>query len=152
MWKCYPIGKRIGVSPSNSPAATIFRFEPKSMSQSDNSDTAQKGLAKSRWSIWGGMQSPSSYMLTMQLSGTQVAGRTCHLTNLFIICLNNGGNGSTSASLTMPGGFPYLSWNVLKIESSVAIQIRSKRSKKKKKGEKPKKRLPMHSCSSNQIV
>jgi len=46
----------------------------------------------------------------MQLLGTHVGGRTCHFTIRLIICLNTGGNGSTSSSLMIPGGFPSLSW------------------------------------------
>lgn len=49
-------------------------------------------------------------MFTMQLSGMHVGGSTCHLTILFIICLNKCGSGSTSSSLIMPGGLPYLSY------------------------------------------
>lgn len=111
--KAYPVGNQTVAGPSNSPAAMIFRFEPKSILQFDNNDTVQKGLRKSWWSIWGGMQSPSSYIFTMQLSGMHLRGKTPHLTILSIICLNNGGKCSTSASLMIPGGFPYLSCKVL---------------------------------------
>lgn len=51
-------------------------------------------------------------MFTIQLFGTHVIGKTCHLTILLIICLNKGGKGSTSSSLRIPGGFPFLSCNM----------------------------------------
>lgn len=105
----YPTGRGIAIEPANSPAATTFKFNPKTILHSLRNETVQKGRTKSWLSICGGMQSPSSYMFTIQLSGTHVGGRTCHLTSLLIITLNRWGIGSTSSFWRIPGGLPFLS-------------------------------------------
>jgi len=59
----------------------------------------------------GGMQSPSSYTFTIQLSGTQVVGSTCHLTRRRMMTLKRSGKGSMDAWWRIPGGLPSLSCN-----------------------------------------
>lgn len=105
----YPTGRGIENEPENSPGPRIIKFDPKIILHSLRNDTVQKGRTKSWLSIWGGIQSPSSYMLTMQLSGIQVGGSTCHFTSLLMITLKRGGRGSTVSLQRMPGGFPFLS-------------------------------------------
>jgi len=106
----YPTGRGIAIEPVNSPGAEAFRLDPKRMLHSLRKETTvQNGLTKSWLSICGGMQSPGSYIFTMQLSGTQVVGRTCHRTNLLIIVLKRSGIGSETMVRMMPGGFPFLS-------------------------------------------
>lgn len=43
----------------NSPSDTISMFAPKRMDCSESSESVTNGRAKSRWSMCGGMQSPS---------------------------------------------------------------------------------------------
>ena len=113
----YPTGRGIAIEPVNSPGAEALRFDPKRMLHSLRKETVQNGRTKSWLSICGGMQSAGSYIFTMQLSGTQVGGRTCHRTNLLIIVLKRSGIGSETMVCIMPGGFPFLSCH----EDSVQI-------------------------------
>lgn len=105
----YPTGRGIAIEPVNSPGAATFRLDPKRMLHSLRKETVQNGLTKSWLSICGGMQSPGSYIFTMQLSGTQFVGKTCHRTILLIIVLKRSGIGSETMVRIMPGGFPFLS-------------------------------------------
>lgn len=107
----HPTGRGMAIDPANSPAPMTLRFDPKNILHSLRNDTVQKGRTKSWLSMCGGMQSPSSYIFTMQLSGTQVGGSTCHPINLLIITLKRGGIGSTNSFSMIPGGFPFLSCN-----------------------------------------
>lgn len=105
----YPTGKGIAVEPLNSPGPSGFRLVPKSMLHSLRNDTVLNGRTKSWLSMCGGIQSPGSQMLTMQLSGMQDVGNTCQRTNLLIITLKRTGIGSGATFRRMPGGFPSLS-------------------------------------------
>lgn len=105
----YPTGRGISIEPVNSPGAEDFRLDPKRILHSLRKETVQNGRTKSWLSICGGMQSAGSYIFTMQLSGTQVVGRTCHRIIRLIIVLKRSGIGSESMVRIMPGGFPFLS-------------------------------------------
>ena len=73
------------------------------MSHSLKSDIVKNGRRKSLWSICGGMRSPSSYIFTIQLSGTQLPGNTCHLTKRCMAFINRLGMGSTVTSCVIQG-------------------------------------------------
>lgn len=105
----YPTGNGRVRFPPKSPGPRTSRLAPNTMLHSLKRERVQKGRRKSWWSMWGGMQSPSSYMLMMQLSGTQEGGSTCHLISRLIVVRRRGGMGSTTSSRIIPGGFPFLS-------------------------------------------
>lgn len=105
----HPTGRGRESVPPNSPSLMRSTTVPNSMLHSLTRLSVQKGRRKSWWSMCGGIQSPSSYMLIMQLSGTHVGGKTCHLTSRLIVVRKRGGMGSTTSSRKIPGGFPSLS-------------------------------------------